>query len=172
MVRRIHNTMRKLCPVYVSHSEEHAHQCAELNRQLFIGTYFEEKEISRNKGKKITKWPSIRNYLLMKTETKAKVTFSYRKIHCVSSAHQWSPFHTQKCQIVVSKCHKKKDQRSNTNTANRELQSTNHYDKKIPSVKRSCTLWQCNHLWRNSGGKNKNWKLLKHRWKGQLPGIT
>lgn len=51
MLRRIHNTMRKLCPVYGSHSEDDAHQAAELNQQLFTETYFEEKGISRNKGK-------------------------------------------------------------------------------------------------------------------------
>lgn len=43
--------MRKLCPVYGSHSD-HAHQSAELNQQFFIVTYFEEKGISRNKVKK------------------------------------------------------------------------------------------------------------------------
>lgn len=52
MLRRIHSTMRKLCPVYGSHSGDHAHQSAELNQQFFIGTYFEEKGISRNKVKK------------------------------------------------------------------------------------------------------------------------
>lgn len=55
---RIHNTMRKLCPVYGSHSEDDAHQSAELNQQLLIGTYFEEKGISRNKGGKKLRLPS------------------------------------------------------------------------------------------------------------------
>lgn len=44
--------MRKPCPVYGSHSGDHAHQSAELNKLFFIGTYFEENETSRNKVKK------------------------------------------------------------------------------------------------------------------------
>lgn len=53
--------MRKLCPVYGSHSEDRAYQSAELNQQLFVGTYFEEKGISRNEEKKykITKYKKL-----------------------------------------------------------------------------------------------------------------